>query len=159
MRVRRQSAQPGRNLCSVWGAPTGIHQSEPRLRAATATSAAHWSDLNLLPELQGSLSPHSLVQFVGAGPSVCPNPLRGSGISSALSSANVECRHVFLRPLRVQSHSGAVAALQDESPIPQLRVNVRALHLAFVVIRIPPPPHFATDQTATAVTVLDDVPD
>ena len=57
------------------------------------------------------------------------------------------------------SHSGSVAALQDESTFPQLRVAVKALHLAFVVIRIPPPPHFATDQTATAVTVLDDVLD
>ena len=58
-----------------------------------------------------------------------------------------------------QSHSGSVAALQDEIPILQLRVTVRAIHLHVVVIRIFPPSEFATDQTATVVTVLHDVPD
>ena len=64
-----------------------------------------------------------------------------------------------MRPLWVQSHSASVAALQEDIPIPRLRVTVRALPLPFVVIRMPPPPDFATDLTATGATVLNDVPD
>ena len=117
----------------------------------------HWSDPGPTPsELQHPLQPDLLVISGSATPVKHPQPVaRDFGFPLALHRI---CRNLVGGSFWVQSHSGPVAALQAEIPFPQLRALARAVHLPFVVIRACPPPELATDQTATAVTVLHDVP-